>query len=503
MDTASYDLLRERLAEVSHLNSTLAVLQWDQEVHMPVKGSGPRAKTISYLSVLAHQKLLDLDKGKVLSRLHRANKTMSDPHASIIIQEAWRAYDRERKLPEPFVKELAELCSVAQTAWAHARKKDDFTVFLPHLKRIIELKRQEAEYLGYKDSPYDALLDVYEPGLTSRRVTGIFEELRNFLQSFVRDLAVSSKRQPKEDVLKGVFPITEQQAFNAWMTHKIGFDQEAGRLDISTHPFTTSFHPHDVRLTTRYDESNVLYAIGSSIHEMGHGLYEQGLPIEHFGTPLGETVSLGIHESQSRLWENNIGKSRPFWQYFYPKLQQCFPRPYKQVPFETFYQIINRVEPSFIRTESDEVTYNLHIILRFEIEKGLIEGKIKVKDLPEIWNAKIKEYLGLKVSNDRLGVLQDVHWSSGAIGYFPTYTLGNLYAAQFYHAAKDQIKNLDQQVKRGDFTAIKGWLKTNIHAHGKLYTAEALVKKITGEPLTTKYFIDYLKQKYQKEKQSM
>ncbi len=496
MDTVAYDLIRERLTELAHLNSCLALLQWDQEVFMPPKASEARAKTISYLSVLAHEKILSLDQGKYLTKLARQEKNKKDPQESVIIREAWRTYDRERKLPKAFVQELSTLCSTAQVSWAQARKKSDFSLFQPLLKRMVELKRQEAEYIGYQDSPYDALLDLYEPGLTSKQVTVLFNELRDFLKPFVKVLLASSETPPTSTIFKGVFPLEEQRAFNQLITEKIGFDLEAGRLDVSTHPFTTSFHPFDVRLTTRYDESNILYAIGSTIHEMGHGLYEQGLPVEHFGTPLCESISLGIHESQSRIWENNIGKSLAFWEYFYPRLQKQFPKPFKSISLDDFYRVLNRVQPSLIRTESDEVTYNLHIIIRFEIEKGLIEGRIRVKDLPEVWKAKIKEYLGIKVPNDRVGVLQDVHWSSGAIGYFPTYALGNLYAAQFYHAAQKQIPDLEKQMKKGNFTPLREWLRNNIHAPGKTYTSDELIKKVSGESLQTGYFVEYLTQKF-------
>jgi carboxypeptidase Taq len=284
--------------------------------------------------------------------------------------------------------------------------------------------------------------------------------------------------------------------FNKFVVQKIGFDFDAGRLDTTTHPFATGLHPEDVRITTRYKEDDVLYSLGSAIHEAGHGLYEQGLPSEHFGTPLAEAVSLGIHESQSRMWENLIGKSEPFWKYFYPKLQKEFPEPFRKVSLKDFYRAINNVTPSLIRTEADEVTYNLHIILRFEIEKEMIEGSIDLKDLPNIWRAKMKEYFGISVPNDTLGVLQDVHWSTGLIGYFPTYSFGNLYSAQFFAAMKRDIPDAGKKIAAGKFEEIREWLRHHIHSRGKLYKAGALVKKVTGEPLRSAYFIDYLKQKY-------
>jgi carboxypeptidase Taq len=445
---------------------------------------------------LAHKKILALDTKKQLRGLLRDTKTRPNKPESVIIRETWRMYDRERKLPNAFIQELAELTSHAQTIWADARAKSDFSLFQPSLKRLVELKRQEAEYVGYKDSPYDALLDAHEPGLTSASVSEVFNELRDFLKPFVRSLERSSQVFPSEKILHGTFPIADQQKFNQWVAEKMGFDFDAGRLDQSTHPFTTGFHPEDVRITTRYREHDLFYSLGSTIHEAGHALYEQGLPVKHYGTPLAESISYGIHESQSRIWENNVGKSKAFWTSLYPKLQKQFPKPFAKIPLETVYRIMNRVKPSLIRTEADEVTYNLHIILRYEIERELIEGTLKVKDLPEIWNAKIKKYLGLKVPNDREGVLQDVHWSGGSFGYFPTYTLGNLYAAQFYQTAHKKLPRLEADLKKGNFAPFREWLRTNIHAHGKTYSSDALVKEVCGEPLQAKYFIQYLKEKY-------
>ncbi len=495
MNTAAYAHLCVQLEELAHLNSTLAILQWDQEINMPTKGGEPRAKLISYLSLLAHEKILALNEKRQLAKLMRELKTTDTSPEALVLRDAWRTYQREHKLPAEFVKELAELRSRAQAIWADARAKSDFSLFLPSLKRLVTLKRQEAAYVGYTTTPYDALLDDYEPGLTCADIDPVFKELRDFLAPFLKKLR-QADGQLKLSLLKGKFPLPEQEAFNTALLAKIGFDFDAGRLDRSTHPFTTDFHPHDVRITTRYRETDALYALGSTIHEMGHALYEQGLPAEHFSLPQAEAVSLGIHESQSRIWENNIGKSRAFWSYFYPKLQKQFPKPYATIPLETFYRILNRVEPSSIRTEADEVTYNLHIILRYELERDLIEGKIQAKDLPKLWKQKMKSYLGVDVQNDREGVLQDVHWSEGMFGYFPTYTLGNLYAAQFWKTAQEKLPKLETDLKKGQFAPLRDWLRANIHAHGKTYSSSALVKRVTGEPLQAKYFIAYLKDKY-------
>ncbi|MFA5290914.1 MAG: carboxypeptidase M32 [Candidatus Paceibacterota bacterium] len=492
------DILKERLHEVAHLGATIALLHWDQEVNMPAKGADARASAIAYLSAIVHNKFLAINEDGLLDKLKRgleASKIRGND--AVIVAETWRNYEREKKLPEAFIKELAETSSKSQTVWAEARAKNDFGLWLPWLEKIVKLKRREAEYVGYQDSPYDALIDTYEPGMTTAETTVVLNDLKDFLVPFLQKIKASKTKIDTKKIL-GQFPLDKQMAFNNLIAEKMGFDLGAGRIDKSVHPFSTSFHSTDVRMTTRYRKNDVLYSIGSTIHETGHSLYEQNLPAEFFGTPLAEAVSLGIHESQSRLWENNIGRSLPFWKYFYPKLQKEFPAPFKKLKLEEFYKIINKIEPSFIRTEADEATYNLHIILRFELEREIIEGSLELKDLPKIWNAKMKEYLGVKVPNNKLGILQDVHWSGGDFGYFATYSLGNLYAAQFYNQMRQAIPQIDKKIAKGNFAEINNWLKQHIHRHGKTYRAGDLVKKVTGEPLNSRYFIDYLEAKYKK-----
>lgn len=492
----SYPAFIAQLEASAHLISALGVLHWDQEVYMPQKGALRRAKMLGYLTGIAHRQFIQLDRGGQLSSLRRWAEKHPNAKEAAVIREVWRAYQREKKLPGAFVRELSELTSQAQMVWARAKGEADFKMFAPYLKRIVDLKKKEAEYVGYQESPYDALLDAYEPELTSAQVSGVFTDLRVFLPKLLKQIRGSSHQPSSSKKFHGSFPLDRQRKFNLFVAGKMGFDLEAGRMDISSHPFTTQFHAEDVRITTRYRETDVMYSLGSTIHEVGHALYEQGLPPEHFGTPLGEALSLGMHESQSRVWENNIGKGRPFWKFFYPKLRKAFPRPFGHMPFEDFYRTLNRVEPSLIRTEADEVTYNLHIILRFEIEKALIEGTLGVKDVRDAWNEKMKSYLGVTVPNDRVGVLQDVHWSGGMIGYFPTYTLGNLYAAQFYRAAKRAMPSLETQFTKGNFVPMREWLRKHIHTHGKYYSADRLVRRVTGEPLQSKYFIGHLKKKY-------
>ena len=496
MKTTPIKTIKNRLTELSHLSAILNLLYWDQEVKMPSKAVESRASGISQLSSILHNKFVEIDSDGLLTKLNKQvlSKKIKGKDA-IIIAETWRSFIREKKLPESFVRDLAETTSKAQNVWAEARQKNDFQLFLPWLTKIVKLKKQEAELVGYKDSPYDALIDTYEPGMTTKEASKILEDLKDFLIPFLKTLT-SSKTKSKSDRLEGKFPLDAQAAFNKHIAATIGFDFEAGRLDTSTHPATFGSHPHDIRLTTRYKENNIYYSIGSTIHETGHGLYEQGLPVEHFGTPLAESISLGIHESQSRLWENIIGKSLPFWKHFYPKLQKEFPTPFKKLSLQDFHSIINEVKPSLIRTEADEVSYNLHIIIRFEIEKEMMENKIKLADLPKIWNQKYKKYLGIDVPKDSLGVLQDVHWSCGLIGYFATYSFGNLYSAQFYHQMAKDIPAIDKKIATGKFQEINKWLRKNIHSHGKTYKADDLIKKVTGDSLNSKYFTQYLTKKY-------
>ena len=486
----------QKLTDIAQLKSALAVLNWDKDVFMPPKGSGPRAAMLAYLAGELHEKVLS----KEFRELLRDAKEASDanelsPGDRAIAREIWRDVSREEKLPVEFVKELTQVTSEAYHIWLDARKKSDFSLFAPHLTKIVELKRREAELVGFKQSPYDALVDTFEPYATTEEVAATLGDLKNFLVPFLARIK-NSKAKVSRDFITGDFDITKQKAFCVLAAKKIGYDFDAGRLDVSAHPFSTSFHPLDARITTRYSRSELMQSIGGVIHETGHALYEQGLPAARFGTPLAEAVSLGIHESQSRLWENLVGKSRAFWTYFYPLLREEFPTPLRNVPLDNFYRAINGVKPSFIRVEADEVTYNLHIILRFEIERALVEGDIMVEDLPRIWKSKMKDLLGLDVPDDSLGVLQDVHWSGGMIGYFPTYSLGNLYSAQFFAAAKRDLPALEEEMARGEFSKLLGWLREKIHVHGKLYSAQQLAENATGEKLNSKYFADYISRKY-------
>jgi len=488
--------LKQKLNDIAQLKSALAVLNWDKDVFMPPKGSGPRAAMLGYLAGELHEKLLSPEFRDAL----REAKVSADRNElaagdRAIVREVWRDVSREEKLPVEFVKELTQVTSEAYHVWMDARKEKDFKLFAPHLTKIVELKRREANLVGFTQSPYDALLDTFEPYATTDEIATALGDLKNFLAPFLVKIK-NSKAKVSPEAIAGDFDVEKQKLFCELAARQIGYDFAAGRLDVSAHPFSTSFHPLDSRITTRYNRSEFMQAFGGVIHETGHALYEQGLPAAYFGTPLAEAVSLGIHESQSRLWENLVGKSRSFWTYFYPRLQHECPTPLRNVSLDSFYRAINTVRPSFIRVEADEVTYNLHIILRFEIETGLIDGNIAVEELPRVWNSKMKELLGLDVPDDSLGVLQDVHWSGGMIGYFPTYSLGNLYSAQFFAAAKRAIPSLDDEMARGEFGQLLKWLRENIHAHGKFYSAQELAKNATGEKLNSRYFVDYISKKY-------
>lgn len=494
------------LFELYQLKSVFALLDWDTQVNMPEKGSQRRGETVAYLAGLLHHKFVSREFENLLKSVRKLNQEGKlDEKQSAVVREVYREFTREKKLPENFVRELAQVTSQAHQVWTRARKENKFHSFLPYLERIIDLKRREAEYVGYRQSPYDALLDTYEPGAKATEIDIIFTDLKEFLVPFLKKiqktkspsktrLASGGKIQIKS--LKGNFLLEKQKEWGRMVARALGFDFTAGRIDQAVHPFATNFHPEDVRITTRFNLHDLFYSLMSTIHEVGHALYEQGLPAENFGTPLAESISLGIHESQSRVWENQVGRSLPFWKYFYPALQRKFPKPFGKIKLEDFYRALNSVRPSLIRTESDEVTYNLHIVLRFELEKELIEGKLDARDAPEVWNQKMKEYFGLVPKTDREGILQDVHWSAGLFGYFPTYALGNLYSAQFYAAAKHSNPGLESQFARGKFAKFRAWLKTNIHIHGRFYSASQLCKKITGKPLNTKYFTDYLTLKY-------
>lgn len=492
-----YDDFLETVREISVLRSISGLLHWDQETFLPPGGVASRAEQLHRLSGLIHRKATSQALRKKLEALsEKKHWGRLSPTQKANVREIRRGVERAAKIPASLVRETVKTTALAQHEWAKARQADDYKRFAPWLEKVLHLKRQTADCLGFNNR-YDALLDGFEPEMRILKLRPLFVRLKSALVPLFQKTCEAHKGRPKTE-WPGTFPVAAQKKLNEKLLEVIGFDRNRGRLDVTTHPFCMGM-PSDVRLTTRYDEKNPLDAFYSTLHEAGHGLYEQGFAEEHFHTPMGEAVSMGIHESQSRLWENMVGRSRPFLKYFLGVFRDFFPGPFGNLSADDLFRRVNRVEPRLIRVESDEISYNLHILLRFEIEQSLLDGDLPVGEAPAVWNAKIKEMLGLTPPNNRLGILQDVHWATGAIGYFPTYTLGNLYAAEWRLQIRKALPDLDTAVARGDFRGLLEWLKANIHSKGMLYTAPELCQKITGHPLAETPFIAYLREKYEKE----
>jgi carboxypeptidase Taq len=483
---------KDKMQRIADLKYSSAVLQWDQETYLPPKGAAPRGRQIATLSELTHQLFTDEKFGGSLKELSERNDLSLNQKRNVEL--TFEDYSRNKKYSSEFVRKLAEQVNRTFHSWIQARRKNSFAVFENDLSLLIDLKRQETDILGYVDHPYNALLDEFEKGCTVRFLDDLFKNLMPSLKTLLE--RIKAKTQVDDSFLKQHFPKDQQWEWSLYLIKQLHFDFEAGRQDLSEHPFTTSFASSDVRITTRIDENDFGNMTWSCIHEAGHALYEQGLPPEQYGLPLGEAASLGIHESQSRLWENNVGRSLAFWKAHYPELQKRFPAQFGKVSLEEFYRAINKVESSFIRTEADEVTYHFHVFIRYEIEKKLIEGSLRVKDLPAHWNQAYRNYLGVDVPNDRQGCLQDVHWSHGSLGYFPTYSLGSLFAAQFFSTIQQQVLDLATKVAAGDTSPILSWLRENVYGSGRKYRSNDLCSKIAGKNLDTTYFVDYLLHKY-------
>ena len=486
---------KEYVREMGKLESTVALLHWDQQTYIPKRGHEARAEVVGKLARMAFEMLISPQMAEFIDKLDRpeVKEGLSEQDRAMIRVLA-REHRRRKAIPPDLYEQFVITTSKAQAIWQEAKRKSEFELFRPYLEKIVDFVRRFAELIGYEENPYDALIEEFEPGMTARKLEGIIARLREQLLPFFQQLMEEGQR-PRTDFLKGRFPIEKQRELTLRALHAMGYDFEAGRQDTSAHPFTTTIGPNDVRITTRFLEDELLSALFGSIHEGGHALYGQGLAPELRWTGLDESPSMGLHESQSRLWENLIGRSRPFWEFFYPQLQELFPQ-FKEVPLEEFYRAVNLVEPSFIRVEADEVTYNFHIMLRFELEEGLLNRRIEVKDLPELWNAAMKEYLGIVPPDDAKGVLQDIHWSSGYFGYFPSYMLGNLYAAQIFAAAKRELPDLEERIAHGELLPLREWLKEKIHRHGRIYEPEELLEKVTGEGPSPKYFVDYITEKF-------
>jgi carboxypeptidase Taq len=488
-----FSVLDEKITQFS---SIIGLADWDQKVMAPKKGRNVFAKATGTLRTEVFKLSVSQEMGDLLATLTSPeNFEALDVVTQAKVREYKEYYQKSKSIPADLFQEYSVLTAQANDAWEEARENNDFARYLPYLEKIIDFKRKFAEIYGYEEHPYDALLDEFEPGLTVKRLDPIFAKLR---ESSVKLLErIQQLGNPtRAEVFDQSFAIEKQKEFNRYILPIIGFDMEAGRLDETVHPFAQTVNIGDVRLTTRYLDRNVRSALFGTIHEAGHGIYEQHINPEFEDSVLQSGASFGIHESQSRFLENMVGRSKEFWNYFFPKLQEYFPNQLENISIEEFYRAVNTVQPSFIRVEADELTYNLHIMLRYEIEKELIGGEIEAKDLPAIWNQKMQDYLGITPSNDTVGVLQDVHWSFGGIGYFPSYSLGNLYAAQILRTIQKDLPDFDYYIENGRFDLIQEWLKENIHQYGKLYTPNELIVKVTGEDLNADYLVEYLEKKY-------
>ncbi len=493
MSTAKlYSTYKTKMQKIADVKYASAVLQWDQETYLPPKGNDFRGQQIATLSEIAHQLFTDKTMGELLEELSLCEDLTSSEKKNIVLSK--EDYERNIKLSAAFVRQLSETVNQSYHAWAKARKENSFALFEQPLHELIQLKRQEADMLGYEQHPYNALMNDYDKGLTVSKVDSLFVELKTPLLNLLDSL--KNKKSIDNSFLFQEFKKDNQWEFGLEILKRIGFDFEAGRQDISLHPFTTNFSSKDVRVTTRIDEHDFSNMTWSCLHEGGHALYEQGLPADQYGLPLGEYCSLSIHESQSRLWENCIGRGLPFWQHNFKLLTNSFPKQLKDINIEKFYKGINSVSPSLIRTEADELTYHFHVMIRYEIEKMLIEGSLPTKDIPACWNEMYQKYLGIKVPDDNRGCLQDIHWSHGSFGYFATYSLGSLYAAQLYSTIEKKYPAVSEDLTNGKINSIQDWLKKEIYCNGRYYSSEELCEKATGETLQSSYFIEYATKKF-------
>lgn len=488
-----FQAYQTHLQRVADLGFAGAVLGWDQQTYMPKNGAQFRGQQMATISTLAHELFVDSKFGDLLDELAQDETLTDDQRLNVKLTH--KDYLRKKKYPHSFVEEHARVTADGFSAWHEARTANKFSLFEPTLKKIVDLKRQEAEFLGFNEHPYEALLEDYEPGLTVKKIDEIFTEVKTQLFPFIKQ--IMAKQKPRSDFLTRLYPKAKQWNFSEKMVKQMGYDFNSGRADFAPHPFCTTFGPGDVRMTIRVDEHHFNQMLFAAIHEAGHGLYEMGLPLaQHYGQPLGQALSLAFHESQSRFWENKIARSLPYWNGNFKALQEEFPENLKDVTASEFYKAVNRVEPSFVRVEADELTYHAHIYIRYLTEKALIEGQIEVSDVPNYWNDRYEEFLGIRPKNDAEGCLQDVHWSYGSFGYFPTYSFGSFYAAQLLDTMKKEIPNFDASVQAGELAPLLQWLRDKVHVHGRRFTSSELLKATTGSDLKFSYFMDYAKKKY-------
>lgn len=486
--------LRTRFGQVADLNQIGSLLSWDQQTFMPDAAGSQRAQQSATLVGILHEKLTDPANGQLLERLEGEAERLS-PLEAAEVRLARREYDRYAKLPVQLVEALSRNEAEGQQVWAAARQENDFGRFLPVLRRSVELLREKAEHLGYEHHPYDALHDEYEPGSSTAQVREVFGQLREATMRLL-DRIRNSSHAADDSLLHRYWPEDLQEQFGREVAGQFGFDFQRGRLDRAVHPFAQGIGNRDVRITTRYDRNFISTALFGIFHEAGHGMYEQGLPDELQRTMAGEAASLAVHESQSRLWENLIGRSRSFWQFAWPRFSELFSESLAGAGLEEFLRAINVVTPSLIRVEADEVTYNLHIMIRFELELALLDGSLDPADLPGAWNGLYRDYLGITPETDTLGCLQDVHWSAGLLGYFPTYSLGNIMSVQLLEAHRTANPGLEDQIRAGDFSRLLAWLRSEVHTHGSVLEPRELVRSATGSELDAGPYVRYLEDKY-------
>ncbi|RAP32339.1 carboxypeptidase [Candidatus Marinamargulisbacteria bacterium SCGC AG-414-C22] len=496
----SIKLLHKNLVEIAQLKAIRNVLHWDQEIMMPKGAIQFRSQQMALVSKLIYEQFtgtnfkaalathLDLDTGNCKDIQQYSEQEV------VILKTVYKDWKKAVCIPVSFATELAELTSQSTHIWARARQENDFNQFKPYLEKLVEMQKQYAAYIDASKQPYDVLLDLYEPGLTAQKVSSVFDPLRDETVALLKRIQKSKK---SFKTIQGTFDKQQQWKFSLQLLNQLGYDFDKGRQDISTHPFTIDFHPSDVRITTRINTNDPLEAITSTIHEAGHAFYEMGLDPKWFGTPLGEACSLGVHESQSRFWENHIGLSSPFWKTQFEELKRYFPEPLSNINALEFYEYANQIKPGPIRVEADELTYNLHILIRFECEQAIFNDNLDIKDLPALWNKKYKEYLGINIQSDAEGVLQDIHWAGGSFGYFPTYTLGTLYAAQINEKLELEFPDYHTLIQQLDFKSLKEWLTNHIHQFGRFYDPEKLMQQATGQSLSIQPFVNYLHKKYQ------
>ena len=485
--------LKQYVASIGKMNKALEIIYWDMQTKMPKKAIKQRSEIIEHMSGEIFKMTTSDKLGELLNYFAGNTEGLSDVDKAII-KNIEKEYNETKKIPEDRYREFIVASTLSQGAWEEAKEKNDFEIFKPHLKKMIDFQREFVDYWGYEDNKYDTLLDKYEEGLTVKKLDKLFGELKEGIIKILEKINNSEKTVSK-DFLIGKFSKEDEEKFSIFVLNKMGYDFGAGRLDESMHPFTIGFGNKDVRLTTNYDNPDFTSALFSCVHEAGHGIFEQDIPDNLQNTGLDSAIAMSIHESQSRFYENIIGRSKEFWEYFFPYAKYQF-KEFNNITLEEFYEAINYVKPSLIRTESDELTYSLHIIIRYEIEKALINGTLTIDEVKNEWNKKYKEYLGVEPKNDSEGILQDIHWSDGSFGYFPSYALGNLYGAQMLNVMKKEYTGLYDDIRKGNLDGIHNWLRENVHKYGATYSPSKLIKMISNEELSAKYFLDYLENKY-------